>query len=184
MVHNPPLYNWLTTRSSGVLLHMSSLPSKTGIGNLGAGAYAHIDFMQAAGLQIWQMCPLGPTGFGDSPYQSFSSFAGNPYFIDLDPLLNAGLLAADEIAILQGLPVNAVDYGQLYVDFYPVLTKAYQRFIESEKMRYSIMVPFQNSLPRNQTGWIPLRVLLPLKQNLRVAVGKNGRPSIAILIRL
>ena len=133
MVHNPPLYNWLTTRSSGVLLHMSSLPSKTGIGNLGAGAYAHIDFMHAAGLQIWQMCPLGPTGFGDSPYQSFSSFAGNPYFIDLDPLLNAGLLAADEIAILQGLPVNAVDYGQLYVDFYPVLTKAYQRFIESEK---------------------------------------------------
>lgn len=133
MTDSPPLYDWLTQRSSGVLLHMSSLPSSTGIGNLGAGAYAHIDFMHAAGLGIWQLCPLGPTGYGDSPYQSFSSFAGNPYFIDLDPLLNAGLLAADEIANLQQLPRNAVDYGKLYLDFYPVLAIAYQRFVETAK---------------------------------------------------
>ena len=131
--HTPPLFNWLQTRSSGVLLHMSSLPSSTGIGNLGAGAYAHIDFMQSAGLRIWQLCPLGPTGYGDSPYQSFSSFAGNPYFIDLDPLLNAGLLSAEEIACLEGLSSRQVEYGQLYRDFYPVLAKAHKRFALSSK---------------------------------------------------
>lgn len=130
---NPPLFDWLQTRSSGVLLHMSSLPSSTGIGNLGAGAYAHVDFMQSAGLRIWQLCPLGPTGYGDSPYQSFSSFAGNPYFIDLDPLLKAGLLAAEEIADLEQLPGDKVDYGQLYTDFYLVLAKAYKRFMLSCK---------------------------------------------------
>jgi len=82
-----PLYNWLDKRSSGVLLHLSSLPSNTGIGNLGSAAYRTIDFINDAGMRIWQICPLGPTGYGDSPYQCFSAFAGNPYFIDLDPLI-------------------------------------------------------------------------------------------------
>ena len=105
-----PLYNWLSERAAGVLLHLSSLPSDTGIGNLGAGAYRFIDFLNASGMSVWQICPLGPTGFGDSPYQCFSAFAGNPYFIDLKPLLNEGLITADEYNQLAGLPREHVDY--------------------------------------------------------------------------
>ena len=92
-----PLYNWLDTRTSGILLHISSLPSDTGIGNLGQGAYQFLDFMAATGAKIWQLCPLGPTGFGDSPYQCFSAFAGNPYFIDFAPLVAAELLSTEDL---------------------------------------------------------------------------------------
>jgi 4-alpha-glucanotransferase len=126
-----PLYNWLDERTSGVLLHLSCLPSETGIGNLGAGAHRYIDFMAAAGLQIWQICPLGPTGYGDSPYQCFSAFAGNPYFIDLDPLVKDGLLHEDELEPLNALPKDHVDYGALYGVFWPILRHAYSRFKRS-----------------------------------------------------
>lgn len=123
-----PLYNWLKDRTAGALLHFSSLPSDTGIGNMGAGAYRYIDFMNSAGLQVWQICPLGPTGYGDSPYQCFSAFAGNPYFIDLDPLVGEGLIKPDELEALHALPRDAVDYGELYQAFWPVLAKAFERF--------------------------------------------------------
>ncbi len=123
-----PLYNWLQTRGAGVLLHPSSLPSDTGIGNLGSSAYRFIDFLNASGMRIWQICPLGPTGYGDSPYQCFSAFAGNPYFLDLQPLLNAGFIESSELADLQGLPTNYVDYGSLYSLFWPIVTKAFERF--------------------------------------------------------
>ncbi len=126
-----PLYNWLDERTSGTLLHVSSLPSDTGIGNFGAGAYRYIDFMEAAGMHVWQICPLGPTGYGDSPYQCFSAFAGNPYFIDLDPLVFEGLIHADECDALRALPREHVDYGALYGVFWPVLRKAYDRFKRS-----------------------------------------------------
>ena len=126
-----PLYNWLDERTSGTLLHVSSLPSDTGIGNFGAGAYRYIDFMEAAGMHVWQICPLGPTGYGDSPYQCFSAFAGNPYFIDLDPLVFEGLVHADECDALRALPREHVDYGALYGVFWPVLRKAYDRFKRS-----------------------------------------------------
>lgn len=126
--HKFPLYNWLNHRSAGVLLHLSSLPSDTGIGNLGAAAYEQIDFMQDAGFRVWQLCPLGPTGYGDSPYQCFSAFAGNPYFIDLAPLLADGLIEDSDLEPLRLLPQNSVDYGALYHLFWPVLQKAYKRF--------------------------------------------------------
>jgi len=126
-----PLYNWLNERTSGVLLHVSCLPSKTGIGNLGSAAYRYIDFMEAAGLHVWQICPLGPTGYGDSPYQCFSAFAGNPYFIDLDPLVTDGLLHEDELSPLHALPKDHVDYGVLYTAFWPILRHAYNRFKRS-----------------------------------------------------
>ena len=77
---------WLTTRSAGVLALVSSLPGNYGIGNLGCGARAFIDFLAGAGVRHWQFCPIGPTGYGDSPYQLFSGRAGNPYFIDLGEL--------------------------------------------------------------------------------------------------
>ena len=123
-----PLYNWLNRRSAGVLLHISSLPSDTGIGNLGQGAYRFIDFLKASGMQVWQLCPLGPTGYGDSPYQCFSAFAGNPYFIDFEPLLSEGLVHEDEMAVLSALPTSHTEYGQLYQSIWPILEAAHERF--------------------------------------------------------
>ena len=87
-------------RSSGVLMHISSLPSPYGIGTLGKAAYAFADFLSDAGQSYWQMLPLGPTGYGDSPYQCASAYAGNPYLIDLDLLIEDGLLDADAVRAL------------------------------------------------------------------------------------
>ena len=85
------------TRSSGILMPMSSLPSPYGIGTMGKAAYQFIDFLKAAGQKYWQLLPLGPTSYGDSPYASPSSFAGNPYYIDLDMLVKDGLLKKEDI---------------------------------------------------------------------------------------
>jgi len=122
------LYNWLNERMAGVLLHVSSLPSSTGIGNLGSDAYRFVDFLDSTGMRVWQICPLGPTGYGDSPYQCFSAFAGNPYFIDLQPLLEAGLISEVDLEPLRELPAGQVDYGALYSLFWPVLQKAFKNF--------------------------------------------------------
>ncbi len=122
---------WLTLRSAGVLAHVSSLPGAYGIGNLGPGARAFVDLLGAAGVRHWQICPIGPTGYGDSPYQLFSSAAGNPYFIDLGELEAAGLLEAPELEELRRLPVGRVDYGELYRTFWPVIAQAADRFAAS-----------------------------------------------------
>jgi 4-alpha-glucanotransferase len=119
---------WLNTRSAGVLAHVSSLPGEYGVGNLGPGARAFVDFLAQAGVRYWQICPIGPTGYGDSPYQLFSSAAGNPYFIDLGELASAGLLELDELADLRRLPARRVNYGHLYRTFWPVLARAADRF--------------------------------------------------------
>ncbi|AOS44048.1 4-alpha-glucanotransferase [Lacunisphaera limnophila] len=122
---------WLTTRSAGVLAHLSSLPGEYGIGNLGRGARAFVDFLAESGVRYWQICPIGPTGFGDSPYQLFSASAGNPYFIDLGELVTCGLLTEAETAPLRRLPAATVDYGWLYADFWRVLALAADRFAAS-----------------------------------------------------
>ena len=83
-------------RESGILLHLSSLPSPHGIGAMGAAAREFVDFLAAAGQRYWQLLPICPTSYGDSPYQSFSTYAGNPYFIDLDLLAGEGLLRPEE----------------------------------------------------------------------------------------
>ena len=90
-------------RASGILLPVSSLPSAYGIGCFSREAYDFVDWLAAAGQSYWQILPLGPTGFGDSPYQSFSNFAGNPYYIDLEALIEDGLLTEEEC--------NRVDFG-------------------------------------------------------------------------
>ena len=116
-------------RSSGVLLHITSLPSPYGIGTLGKEAFKFVDFLAAAGQRYWQILPVGQTGYGDSPYQSVSSFAGNPYFIDIDTLKNKKLLTEEEI--LEGTSVehsDKVDFEKLYNTRYPLLRKAYARF--------------------------------------------------------
>src|SRR5579863_3857452 len=113
-----PTPTWLTERSAGVLAHISSLPGDFGIGNLGPGARDLVDFLGDAGVRYWQICPLGPTGYGDSPYQTFSGRAGNPYFLDLGELVDASLLTSREVEPLRRLPANRVDYGWLYVEFW------------------------------------------------------------------
>ncbi|MBQ9428700.1 MAG: 4-alpha-glucanotransferase, partial [Clostridia bacterium] len=117
-------------RTSGVLLAISSLPSPYGIGTLGRAAYDFVDFLARAGQSFWQVLPAGPTGFGDSPYQSFSSFAGNPYFIDLDLLKKERLLRAAELAPYKNAGRGRVDYAALYRERFPLLRLAYERFID------------------------------------------------------
>ncbi len=114
-------------RSAGILLPISSLPSKYGIGTLGKEAYRFIDFLVKANQTYWQVIPIGPTSYGDSPYQSFSSFAGNPYFIDLDLLVEDELLEKKDLAKLKPADESRVDYGWLYETRYPILKKAYEK---------------------------------------------------------
>ena len=116
-------------RTSGVLMPIFSLPSKYGIGTLGKEAYEFIDFLKKAGQTYWQILPIGTTGFGDSPYQSFSSFAGNPYFIDLQMLYENGLLETEEIENYDwGTEPSKVDYEKIYNSRYKILKIAYKRF--------------------------------------------------------
>ena len=115
-------------RCSGILLPISSLPSPYGIGTLGAAAFRFVDFLQAAGQHFWQILPVGQTGYGDSPYQSVSSFAANPYFIDLDLLAEQGLLRVGEIAACPwGVSETRIDYSLLYKNRYPLLHLAVSR---------------------------------------------------------
>ena len=119
-------------RKSGILMSMSSLPSPYGIGTMGRSAYRFVDFLKAAGQSYWQLLPLGPTSYGDSPYFSFSTFAGNPYFIDLDLLVKDGLLKRSEIKAFDwGDDPARVDYGKIYVGRFSVLRTAYARGRES-----------------------------------------------------
>jgi len=115
-------------RSSGILMPMSSLPSKYGIGTMGKSAYQFVDFLKAAGQKYWQLLPLGPTSYGDSPYSSFSTFAGNPYYIDLELLVKDGLLKTAELNKLSwGDDPQRVDYGLIYFNRFSVLRKAFSR---------------------------------------------------------
>jgi 4-alpha-glucanotransferase len=113
-------------RSSGILMHISSLPSPYGIGTFGRAAYDFVDQLVRAGQHYWQVLPLGPTSYGDSPYQSFSAFAGNPYFIDLDTLADEGLLDRDWIqSISWGNGTRQVDYGTIFVQRFPVASRGF-----------------------------------------------------------
>lgn len=115
-------------RGAGVLLPVSSLPSPYGIGSFGRAAFAFIDFLSKAGQTYWQVLPLGPTSYGDSPYQSFSAFAGNPYFIDLDTLVEQGLLTEAEVEVPDwGDDSSNVDYGRLFDARFAILKQAYTR---------------------------------------------------------
>ncbi len=113
----------------GILLHLSSLPSACGIGTMGKASRDWIDFLERAGQTLWQILPVFPTGFGDSPYQTFSLFAGNPYFIDLTQLQEDGLLKEADYARLDwGDQPDRVDYGKIYDLRFPVLKQAYRSF--------------------------------------------------------
>jgi len=115
------------TRSSGILMHISSLPGEYGIGDFGKEAYKFVDFLEKTKQKNWQVLPLGITGFGDSPYQSFSAFAGNPYFIDLDEFIKKGYLKKQEI-VNHNLGDNPkrVNYGLLFKNKMKLLRMAYE----------------------------------------------------------
>lgn len=118
-------------RECGMLLPVASLPSRYGIGAFSKEAYEFIDQLKRAGQQYWQILPLGPTGYGDSPYQSFSAFAGNPYFIDLTELIKEGLLTEEECEQTDfGDDPREIDYEKLYHNRFPLLKKAYGRWRE------------------------------------------------------
>ena len=118
-------------RESGVLMHISSLPSPCGIGTMGAEARSFADFLEEAGQHYWQMLPVCPTSYGDSPYQSFSTCAGNPYFIDFPMLVKAGLLKKEEYETINwGTKPDRIDYGVLYQNRFSILEKAAARFDE------------------------------------------------------
>ena len=115
-------------RSSGILMPMSSLPSPYGIGTMGKSAFQFVDFLAAAGQKYWQLLPLGPTSYGDSPYQSFSTYAGSPYYIDLDLLVKDRLLKKSEIeSVNWGEDPARTDYGRLFQERFRVLRLAYAR---------------------------------------------------------
>ena len=115
-------------RASGILLHPTSLPGPYGIGELGSHALRWVEWLASAGQTLWQVMPLGPTGYGDSPYQCFSAFAGNPYLVSLERLHDDGLLDDDDLALASGLPDGRVDYGPLIEAKVELLRRAERRF--------------------------------------------------------
>jgi 4-alpha-glucanotransferase len=118
-------------RASGILLHPTSLPGPYGIGDLGPGAFQFVDFLKAAGQRFWQIMPLGPTGFGDSPYQCFSAFAGNPYLVSLDALAQQGWLDHAALATAPAFPATRTDYGPVIEFHRAMLAAAFARFMRA-----------------------------------------------------
>ncbi|MEE1049295.1 MAG: 4-alpha-glucanotransferase [Clostridia bacterium] len=124
-------------RGNGILMHISSLPSKWGIGTLGRAAYEFVDFLSKAGQKYWQVLPVSPTGYGDSPYQSYSTFAGNPYFIDLDMLTESGNLCPDDYKYIDwGWDTGYTDYEKIANNRINILKKAY--YSDRESLREDI----------------------------------------------
>ncbi len=133
-------------RASGVLLHITSLPSLHGVGTMGEEAYRFVDFLKAAGQKYWQILPVCPTSYGDSPYQSFSTFAGNPYLIDLDLLAGDGLLDAAEYENIDWeSDEEHVNFGALYEKRYPILRRAAERFLQNPPQEYAEFVNADSS---------------------------------------
>lgn len=121
-------------RASGIILHITSLPSPHGVGTLGREAREFADFLRKAGQKYWQILPLGPTGYGDSPYQTDSAFAGNPYLIDLEQLITDGLLTREEVdAVSFGSDPAQTDYGALYAGRFDLLRRACERGWDKER---------------------------------------------------
>lgn len=118
-------------RSSGILLHPTSLPGPSGIGDLGRDAYRFVDFLAETGQSLWQILPLGPTGYGNSPYMCFSAYGGNFLLISLERLADEGLLDRKDIAVPPPLPAHRVDYNAVHAYKTPLLQKAFHHFSEN-----------------------------------------------------
>ena len=151
-------------RSSGVLMPMSSLPSRYGIGTMGKEAFRFIDFLAAAAQKYWQLLPLGPTGYGDSPYSSCSSFAGNPYLIDLELLIEDGLLTVEEADSADwGDNPEQTDYGKLYQERLPLLRKAYERGIGKYRVEFEVFRAQNSRWLNNYTLYVAVKKHFDMK---------------------
>src|ERR1700747_1625741 len=111
-------------RASGVLLHPPSLPGPYGVGDFGPEAYRFVDFLHSAGQKLWQVLPLNPTGYADSPFQCFSARAGNPLLIRLDRLVDRGLLSSNDLLSVPAFPIETVDYDAVIRFKMPLLQRA------------------------------------------------------------
>ena len=139
-------------RKSGILLHPTSLPGTPGIGTLGANAFAFVDWLVDAGQSLWQILPLGPTGYGDSPYASFSTFAGNPLLIDLDKLVERGWLTKKDILPPDYISSTGnVDFGSVVWWKTPLLKKAAQNFIDNANAEDSALY---KQFCKNKKSWL------------------------------
>ncbi len=147
------LFSWLNERATGILLHPTSLPSPYGIGAFDEAASAFLVFLAEAGITHWQLCPLGPTGYGDSPYQCFSSFAGNPYLIDPAALVRAGLLTESALAPLHALNRDHVEFGEIYQRKLPLLFSAHAAWKQNPRqlLPYGDFAAFQ----AEHQAWLP-----------------------------
>ena len=131
----------MTKKLAGILLPITSLPSEYGVGCFSQSAYDFVDQLKAAGQSLWQILPIHPTSYGDSPYQSFSTFAGNPYFISLEALIDEGVLTAEECDSMDfGVDETDIDYKAQYHSRYILLRKAYERSSISENNAYQQFV--------------------------------------------
>ena len=165
-------------RSSGILLHPTSLPGAHGIGELGGEAHRFADFLKAARQQIWQVLPLGPTGYGDSPYQCFSAFAGNPLLLNLDTLVKLGYLSREDYDPDPKLPRDHVDFGSLINWKLPLLRKAAEQFRRSanadEKTAY-------RDFCQRHAGWLDeFALFMALKETHDYVMWTLWEPELAL----
>jgi 4-alpha-glucanotransferase len=164
-------------RSSGVLLHPTSLPGRYGIGELGREAFEFLDFLKAAGQSLWQVLPISPTGYADSPYQSFSSFAGNPLLISLDKMAGEGLLDAHTLAGAPHFPAGRVDFGTVIPFKKARLREAARNFFShsaaAEREAFEIF-------RQNNSSWLPdFALFMAAKDAHEGAVWSEWEPSLA-----
>ena len=164
-------------RLSGILLHPTSFPSPYGIGDLGPGAYDFIDFLAASGQHLWQVLPLGPTGFGDSPYQGFSAFAGQPLLISPSGLKRLGLVGDKD---LEGCPASddeRVDYGTLIPWKQHILEAAYREFCRDDYDNQKLKEGFSRN---KAAGLMTMLCSWHARNETKGAAGWNGKINTAI----
>jgi 4-alpha-glucanotransferase len=150
-------------RASGIILHPTSLPGPDGIGDLGPEAFRWVDFLDRTGTQFWQILPLGPTGYGDSPYQCFSAFAGNPYLISTTVLLDQGLLSKSDLSERPTFLLERVDYGPVIEWKIKILSKAYQNFKAGST---KLLKDDFNAFKEAQKDWLePFATFMAIKQH-------------------
>ncbi|MGM0507952.1 MAG: 4-alpha-glucanotransferase [Fusobacteriota bacterium] len=155
-------------RSSGILLHPTSLPGDFGIGTLGKEAYDFVDFLIESGQSLWQTYPLGPTGYGDSPYQCFSAFAGNPLLIDLKKLVEDSLLKEKDLETDMNFSDDKVEYGDIINFKYPLLKKSFNNFQNHESDLE--IAKFERFCEKNSTWLVDYSLFMALKDHF------NGKP--------
>jgi 4-alpha-glucanotransferase len=162
-------------RASGILLHPTSLPGPDGIGDLGPEAYRWIDFLDRTGTQFWQVLPLGPTGYGDSPYQCFSAFAGNPYLISATKLRDQGLLTKYDLSDRPDFPLEKVDYGPVINWKIKVLQRSYKHFISTKSKK--LQEDFEAFKVAQQAWLEPFATFMAIKAE-HGNVGWNEWPAV------